>query len=130
MILGRNKKAIEILVEGQPPQKALIVTSKAGPGLIKRLTVLVSQLLRLGNRVFGVGVAGMGAAHFVAPKPFEAISKVAFPEDTRRWVYQNGGTELLLGLALTFPRTRVLGYIGGTAYVAFLGSRVIGNINR
>ncbi|AIC72405.1 membrane protein [Mycobacteroides abscessus subsp. massiliense str. GO 06] len=90
----------------------------------------MANLIRLGFRAGGAGLAATGVAHFVAPQPFESISKVAFPEDTRRWVYQNGVTELLLGLALAFRRTRIVGGLGGLAYVAFLVSRLIGNANK
>ncbi|AMT70595.1 DoxX family protein [Mycobacteroides immunogenum] len=124
----RRKKALKLLVDGQPA--ATLVTTKVGPSLFERLTVLIANLIRLGFRAGGAGLAATGVAHFVAPQPFESISKVAFPEDTRRWVYQNGFTELLLGLALAFRRTRIVGSLGGLAYVAFLVSRVIGNANK
>ncbi|AGM28461.1 membrane protein [Mycobacteroides abscessus] len=124
----RRKKALKLLVDGQPT--ATLVTTKVGPSLFERLSVLIANLIRLGFRAGGAGLAATGVAHFVAPQPFESISKVAFPEDTRRWVYQNGVTELLLGLALAFRRTRIVGGLGGLAYVAFLVSRLIGNANK
>ncbi|AWG65698.1 hypothetical protein [Mycobacteroides abscessus] len=124
----RRKKALKLLVDGQPT--ATLVTTKVGPSLFERLSVLIANLIRLGFRAGGAGLAAIGVAHFVAPQPFESISKVAFPEDTRRWVYQNGVTELLLGLALAFRRTRIVGGLGGLAYVAFLVSRLIGNANK
>ncbi|OHU30427.1 hypothetical protein BKG76_01260 [Mycobacteroides franklinii] len=124
----RRKKALKLLVDGQPT--ATLVTTKVGPSLFQRLSVLIANLIRIGFRAGGAGLAATGVAHFVAPQPFESISKVAFPEDTRRWVYQNGFTELLLGLALAFRRTRIVGGLGGLAYVAFLVSRVIGNASK
>ncbi len=124
----RRKKALKLLVDGQPT--ATLVTTKVGPSLFERLSVLIANLIRLGFRAGGAGLAATGVAHFVAPQPFESISKVAFPEDTRRWVYQNGVTELLLGLALAFRRTRIVGGLGGLAYVAFLVSRLIGNASK
>ncbi|MGC7198439.1 hypothetical protein RBA03_20035 [Mycobacteroides abscessus subsp. massiliense] len=124
----RRKKALKLLVDGQPT--ATLVTTKVGPSLFERLSVLIANLIRLGFRAGGAGLAATGVAHFVAPQPFESISKVAFPEDTRRWVYRNGVTELLLGLALAFRRTRIVGGLGGLAYVAFLVSRLIGNANK
>ncbi|MGC7340450.1 hypothetical protein RA998_20845, partial [Mycobacteroides abscessus subsp. massiliense] len=93
---------LKLLVDGQPT--ATLVTTKVGPSLFERLSVLIANLIRIGFRAGGAGLAATGVAHFVAPQPFESISKVAFPEDTRRWVYQNGFTELLLGLALAFRR--------------------------
>ncbi|MBB4855584.1 putative membrane protein [Mycobacteroides chelonae] len=124
----RRKKALTLLVDGQPT--ATLVRTKVGPSLIQRLSVLIANLIRIGFRAGGAGLAATGIAHFVAPQPFESISKVAFPEDTRRWVYQNGFTELLLGLALAFRRTRIVGSLGGLAYIGFLISRVIGNANK
>ncbi len=124
----RRKKALKLLVDGQPT--ATLVTTKVGPSLFQRLSVLIANLIRIGFRAGGAGLAATGVAHFVAPQPFESISKVAFPEDTRRWVYQNGFTELLLGLALAFRRTRIVGSLGGLAYIGFLVSRLIGNANK
>ncbi|AHH95284.1 hypothetical protein GCM10010174_57950 [Kutzneria viridogrisea] len=75
------------------------------------------------TRAFGVLLAGTGVAHFAAPKLFEPVSAIAFPEDTRQWVYRNGATELALGAAITVQRTRKLGLIGLGAYVLWLASR-------
>ncbi|MBB5918839.1 putative membrane protein [Nocardia transvalensis] len=77
-------------------------------------------------RLFGLGLAGAGAAHFTAPQVFDQLTGVAFPSATRQWTYRNGFTELLLGLAIAYRRTRTVGAIGLIAYVAFLGSRVVG----
>ncbi|WP_078309034.1 MULTISPECIES: hypothetical protein [unclassified Mycobacterium] len=124
----RRKKALKLLVDGQPT--ATLVTTKVGPSLFQRLSVLIANLIRIGFRAGGAGLAATGVAHFVAPQPFESLSKVAFPEDTRRWVYQNGFTELLLGLALAFRRTRIVGSLGGLAYIGFLVSRLVANANK
>lgn len=74
-------------------------------------------------RSAGIALAGTGALHFAAPGLFEGVSKLAFPEDTRRWVYRNGAIELTLGLALSGARTRRLGALGTAGYVAWLGAR-------
>ncbi len=124
----RRKKALKLLVDGQPT--ATLVTTKVGPSLFQRLSVLIANLIRVGFRAAGAGLAATGIAHFVAPQPFESLSKVAFPEDTRRWVYQNGLTELLLGLALAFRRTRIVGSVGSLAYIGFLVSRLVANANK
>ncbi|MCW2904720.1 MAG: putative secreted protein [Streptosporangiaceae bacterium] len=71
----------------------------------------------------GVLLAATGAAHFAVPKRFEAVTALAFPENTGQWVYRNGATELALGLALAVPRTRKLGAAGVAAYTAWLGTR-------
>ncbi|WP_233531816.1 hypothetical protein [Antrihabitans sp. YC2-6] len=75
-------------------------------------------------RMLGLGLAGTGAAHFTAPRAFDGITATAFPEKTRQWTYRNGMTELLLGLAIAFRRTRPVGAIGSVAYAAFLANRV------
>ncbi|PXX65598.1 hypothetical protein DFR70_104663 [Nocardia tenerifensis] len=75
-------------------------------------------------RAFGLGLAGTGAAHFTAPRAFDPLTARAFPRATRRWTYRNGLTELVLGLAITFRRSRPIGSIGFIAYLAFLGTRL------
>lgn len=79
------------------------------------------------KRTAGLLLAGTGALHFAAPKAFEPISKVAFPENTRQWIYRNGATELALGLALASDRTRKLGVAGVAAYTLWLGARTATN---
>ncbi|MBA0125138.1 hypothetical protein H0B56_06250 [Haloechinothrix sp. YIM 98757] len=79
------------------------------------------------SRIFGVLLAGTGAAHFAAPSAFEPLSEAAFPEDTRQWVYRNGATEVALGLALVSNRTRKAGVAGLLAYTGWLASRVMVN---
>ncbi|REE95190.1 hypothetical protein [Thermomonospora umbrina] len=77
------------------------------------------------NKKAGLLLAGTGALHFAAPRLFEPISRVAFPEDTRRWIYTNGATELALGLAVAGARTRRAGLAGVAAYTAWLGARAV-----
>lgn len=120
----RGKKTTQTLVAGGKP---VVITTKPAEGLITRLIKLVTGLTNAGTRLFGIGLAGVGAAHLVAPQPFEVITKPAFPEDTRNWVYRNGVTETLIGLALANPKTRVAGGAGSVAYVVFLISRLVRN---
>lgn len=75
---------------------------------------------------FGLLLAGTGAAHFAAPKLFEGVSAIAFPDNTRQWVYRNGAAEVAIGLTLANRRTRKLGAVGLLGYVGWLGSRVLG----
>ncbi|MGW4845461.1 hypothetical protein [Nocardia brasiliensis] len=77
-------------------------------------------------RAFGLGLAGTGAAHFTAPRAFDPLTARAFPRATRRWTYRNGFTEMVLGLAITFRRSRPIGSVGFIAYLAFLASRLAG----
>ncbi|AMU78143.1 hypothetical protein [Mycobacteroides abscessus] len=122
MKLGRNKM-IELLIDGQP--KAHIITSNSGPGFFGRLSALIASTVDACFQVFGIGLAGTGAAHFVAPQPFEFVAKGLFPQDTRRWVYQNGVVELFLGLTLAHRRTRIVASVGFIAYLVFLFDRAI-----
>ncbi|WP_024803148.1 hypothetical protein [Nocardia sp. BMG51109] len=108
----RKRRASQALVEGKTPKNPVVIDARTPDSVPARL--------------FGLGLAGTGAAHFTAPQLFDTITGVAFPRHTRQWTYRNGGTELLLGLAITFRRTRVLGAVGLLAYVGFLGSRFAG----
>ncbi|GAB2544328.1 hypothetical protein [Nocardia heshunensis] len=108
----RKRQAAQALVEGKTPKNPVVINARTPDSTAARL--------------FGLGLAGTGAAHFTAPAAFDRLTAVAFPRSTRNWTYRNGASELLLGLAITIRRTRVLGVIGLAAYVAFLGSRVAG----
>ncbi|QLY33247.1 hypothetical protein [Nocardia huaxiensis] len=110
----RKRQASQALVAGKTPKNPVVINARTPDSVPARL--------------FGLGLAGTGAAHFTAPGAFEPVTKLAFPQDTRRWTYSNGMTELLLGLAIAFRRTRVIGVVGFLAYVAFLGSRFTGNL--
>lgn len=74
-------------------------------------------------RSAGVALAVTGLAHFVAPKPFELITKPLFPQNTGDWVQRNGVTELSLGAAIAVPQTRKVGLAGLAVYVAWLARR-------
>ncbi|MFG2005475.1 hypothetical protein ACGFNU_40635 [Spirillospora sp. NPDC048911] len=78
-------------------------------------------------RTAGIALAVTGAAHFAAPKAFEPVSKLAFPNDTDAWIKRNGATELALGLALTTQKTRKAGLVGAAVYTAWLGARTAYN---
>ncbi|MEU5879357.1 hypothetical protein [Spirillospora sp. NPDC047279] len=78
-------------------------------------------------RTAGIVLAATGAAHFAAPKAFEPISKLAFPQDTQTWIKRNGATELALGVALAIDRTRKAGLVGTAVYTAWLGARTASN---
>ncbi|WP_405484967.1 hypothetical protein [Nocardia sp. NBC_00511] len=109
----RKRQASQALVAGQTPKHPVVITARTPDSKLAR--------------IFGLGLAGSGAAHFTAPQAFDPLTKQAFPRSTRNWTYSNGFTELLLGLAIFFRRTRALGVIGLLAYVGFLGSRLAGS---
>jgi uncharacterized membrane protein len=78
-------------------------------------------------KIVGVAVAGAGVAHFVKPQLFDGITGQAFPRDTRRHVYIDGGIETAIGLGLTARKTRPLAIIGLIGYGAYLAGNVVRN---
>jgi uncharacterized membrane protein len=75
----------------------------------------------------GLGIAGIGVAHFVKPDAFKEITAMAFPEDTEQRVYMDGAAETALGLALAVPKTRKLAAIGLLGYGGYLAANVLKN---
>ncbi|MFC9432920.1 hypothetical protein [Nocardia sp. NPDC057030] len=113
-IIGRRRRrrAARALAAGKPPQHPVVRTART-PDSARA-------------RAFGLGLAGTGAAHFTAPRAFDPLTARAFPHATRRWTYRNGFTEMVLGLAITFRRSRPIGSVGFIAYLAFLAARLSG----
>ncbi|MEY9872057.1 putative membrane protein [Streptacidiphilus sp. MAP12-33] len=54
-------------------------------------------------------LAVAGAAHFLAPGPFDAIVPHALPGRARTWTYLSGAAELAVAATLAAPRTRRTG---------------------
>ena len=77
--------------------------------------------------IAGVALAGAGVAHFVSPQVFDDITGQAFPRDTRKHVYIDGGIETAIGLGLTTRKTRRLAIIGLIGYGAYLAGNVARN---
>ncbi len=75
--------------------------------------------------VIGAGLAAVGLAHFAKPEAFETITASAFPTNTRRHTYVNGGIETALGVGLAVPRTRRVAVAGVVAYLGYLGLSAI-----
>lgn len=75
----------------------------------------------------GLGMAGIGLAHFVKPDVFESITAQAFPENTQQHLYLDGAAETVLGLALVMPKTRRLAVIGLLGYGGYLAANVLKN---
>lgn len=75
----------------------------------------------------GLGVAGVGLAHFVKPELFESLTQQAFPENTQQHVYTDGAIETALGLGLIVPKTRKLALVGLLVYGGYLGANIIRN---
>ncbi len=53
----------------------------------------------------GLALAGAGVAHFTSPQLFDDITRQAFPRDTRKHVYIDGGIETAIGLGFTSRKT-------------------------
>jgi uncharacterized membrane protein len=83
----------------------------------------MSKLLGLA----GLGMAGIGLAHFVKPDAFESITAQAFPENTQQHLYMDGVAETVLGLALAMPKTRKLAVLGLLGYGGYLAANVLKN---
>lgn len=78
-------------------------------------------------KLAGLGLAGTGVAHFVKPQLFESITRSAFPKDTQKHLYTNGGIETALGLGLILRKTRKLALAGTVGYVAYLAGNAARN---
>ena len=63
----------------------------------------------------------------VQTEMFESITKPAFPKDTQKHIYTNGGIETAIGLGLLLPKTRKLATIGTLGYVAYLAGNAVRN---
>lgn len=80
-----------------------------------------------GVTLIGLGLAGTGVAHFVKPQLFASITKPAFPNDTEKHIYTNGGIETAIGLGLLLPKTRKLAAVGSLGYLAYLAGNAVRN---
>lgn len=69
---------------------------------------------------------GVGALHFVAPKPFDTIVPAELPGSARFYTYASGVAELGVGAMLLVPRTR---RAGGLAAAALFLSVFPANVN-
>ena len=63
----------------------------------------------------GALLVGMGALHFVAPKPFDGIVPAELPGSARFYTYASGVGEAATGALLLAPRTRKLGALAAVA---------------
>ena len=75
----------------------------------------------------GLGMAGIGLAHFVKPDAFESITAQAFPENTEQHLKIDGAAETALGLALAIPKTRKFAVLGLLGYGGYLVANVLKN---
>lgn len=75
----------------------------------------------------GLALASVGVSHFIRPVLFDGMTKQAFPRDTRKHVYIDGGVETALGLGLAARKTRPLAIAGLVGYGAYLAGNVVRN---
>ena len=78
-------------------------------------------------KLAGLAIAGVGVAHFVKPELFDDITAQAFPRDTRKHLYIDGGIETAIGLGLASQKTRKLAFVGLLGYGAYLAGNVVRN---
>ena len=78
-------------------------------------------------KLAGLAIAGVGVAHFVKPELFDDITAQAFPRDTRKHLYIDGGIETAIGLGLAARKTLKLAVVGVLGYGAYLAGNVVRN---
>ena len=68
---------------------------------------------------------GIGAGHFIRPKPFDTIVPPELPGSARFYTYASGVAEVGVGAMLLVPRTRRLGALAAAAlYVAVFPANI------
>ena len=81
-------------------------------------------------RLLGLIVAGIGLAHFIDPRSFMVMTRVAFPRNTQTYVYVNGGLETAIGLLLSRAHTRGAGVVALIAYGVYLAGNATRTLAR
>lgn len=70
-------------------------------------------------------LAGAGATHFLAPKPYDAVVPRKLPGKPRTWTYLSGLAELACAAAVANPRTRKAGALASAGlFVAVFPANV------
>ncbi|MCD2144988.1 MULTISPECIES: hypothetical protein [Gordonia] len=111
MHIRSRRRVADQIVRGRTPRRPVVIRARSADSASARLV--------------GIGLAGSGLAHFTSPRLFEPITRPVFPRGTRAWVFANGTTETVLGLAIAGRRTRTIGAAGTIAYVAFLAGHAL-----
>src|SRR5690242_7563447 len=73
----------------------------------------------------GLSVSMIGLAHFVAPRYFDPINRLGFPNHARTFTYVNGALETLIGLLMAGPGTRRQSTVVSTCYVVYLTTAIL-----
>ena len=83
------------------------------------MTAITSSSQRDAGRIGAYRIAalllGVGAVHFVAPKPFDDIIPVELPGSPRFYTYASGVAEIGIGGLLLVQRTRRLAALAAAA---------------
>ncbi|MFJ8747036.1 hypothetical protein ACIRL2_47820 [Embleya sp. NPDC127516] len=61
-------------------------------------------------------LGGAGVAHFVYPRPFNAVVPRSLPGNPRVWTRASGVAEFALAAAVAVPRTRRVGALAAAAF--------------
>ncbi|WP_424858149.1 DoxX family protein [Streptomyces sp. SAI-170] len=61
-------------------------------------------------------LATAGAAHFAAPRQFDAIVPRSLPGSPRTWTYVSGAAELALAAGIALPRTRRIAALAAAGF--------------
>lgn len=77
------------------------------------------------RQCLGLSASLIGVAHFVAPRYFDPINRLGFPNHVRTFTYINGGMETALGLLTANPRSARLSAVLSTCYVAYLTTAIV-----
>jgi uncharacterized membrane protein len=67
----------------------------------------------------------IGVAHFVAPRYFDPINRLGFPNHARTFTYVNGALETLIGLLMASPGMRRHSTVVSTCYVVYLTAAIL-----
>ncbi|MCB5906349.1 DoxX family protein [Streptomyces pinistramenti] len=72
----------------------------------------------LSARLLARTLAAAGVAHFLVPKPFDAIVPRHLPGSARAWTYASGAAELAVAAAVALLRTRRAGALAAAGLFA------------
>lgn len=73
----------------------------------------------------GLMLIGVGAGHFLRPKPFDSIVPAKLPGSARFYTQASGAAEIAVGSLLLVPRTRRFGALAAAAlYLAVFPANI------
>lgn len=63
------------------------------------------------QRIFGIYLFVLGGTHFLAPGPWDVMTRLVRADNVRRWTYGFGAFESAMGVLVLNRRTRWVGYL-------------------